>query len=281
MVSLSEKRQAAKYILKEYEVSERKTCRILTLDRKILRYKSKRQEVDGRLKKRIFELSRQKPRYGYRFITAILKREGFRVGSERVRIIRKMEGLKVLRKQRKKRHSGDTKNRLLKAEHTNHVWSYDFIFDQTGYGQTIKSLVIMDEYTKECLSIVSARRIGYRRLQQELQRLFFERGFPQYVRSDNGPEFIAKNLKKFFADSNIVTLYIEPGSPWENPHIESFNDKFRDECLNANWFVSIADAQRVTAAFRQDYNNFRPHSALNYLTPSEFAAQQAQSVKVA
>lgn len=280
MVSLTERRQAVKYISNNYKISERKSCKIININRKSLRYKSKR-KGDKELILRAHELSRKHRRYGYRKIHKLLSREGIKTSQERVRIIRLKEGLKVPKKARKKRNLGNKQNALLKANYPNHVWSYDFIFDQTVSGYTIKFLVIIDEFTKQCLQIVAAKRIDSKRIIKELQKLFFLNGKPVFIRSDNGPEFIANRLKEYIKQSHLDTLFIEPGSPWQNPYVESFNDKFRDECLNANLFFTFKEAQCIADNYREEHNDFRPHATLNYLTPTEFLNSYQLNKKIA
>lgn len=223
--------------------------------------------------KRLWVLSREHPRYGYRRITAVLRREGWRVNRKRVQRLWRQEGLKVPRKQRKKRRLGNSDNGAVRrrAEHRNHVWSYDFIEDQTAEGKKLKMLPIVDEFTRECLTIEVERSMTAREVVETLAYLFELRGAPGHLRSDNGPEFIAQAVKDWLAQSGVGTLYIEPGSPWENAYSESFNSRFRDELLNREVFETLAEAKVLTEDYRLDYNHRRPHSALGYQTPAEFA----------
>lgn len=276
MVSLSERRQAHSYICRVHKVSQRRACKVLSIDRKSLRYRAKRRSVDTGLRQLIVELSRAKPRYGYRKIAKKVKDKGHVISRERVRIIRKEEGVKVLKIIKKKRFVGNRQNSLKQATRINQVWSYDFIYDRTESGFTIKFLNIMDEFSKECLAIVAARRITSERVIKELQRLFAERGVPDYIRSDNGPEFVAQRIRKFLAEQNTNTLFIEPGQPWQNPYIESFNSIFRQEFLDANLFYSFKAAQLGADHYKTEYNFDRPHGVLDDLTPAEFAAINVQ-----
>jgi transposase InsO family protein len=219
-------------------------------------------------------LSRQRPRYGYRRITALLRGEGWRVNRKRVHRLWRREGLKVPQKQRKKRrlgHSGNSSRRR-RANGFNEVWSYDFVQDQTADGKPLRLLPVVDEYSRECLAIEVERSFTARDVVATLQYLFEVRGAPKYVRSDNGPEFIARAVRDWLSRSAVQTLYIEPGSPWENAYSESFNSRLRDECLDRELFESLPEAKVIVEDYRLDYNHRRPHSALGYETPATFAA---------
>ncbi len=256
------------------KVSERRACTGLGWARSSQRYVRQTAAEEQRLVKRLRELSRQHPRYGYRRITALLQQEGGRVNRKRVRRLWRQEGLKVPRKQRKKRRLGSSVNGASqrRAEYRNHVWSYDFIEDQTADGRKLKMLPIVDEFTRECLTIEVERNMTAQDVVATLIFLFELRGAPEYLRSDNGPEFIAQAVKEWLAQSGVGTLYIEPGSPWENPYSESFNSRFRDELLNRELFETLAEAKVLTEDFRLEYNHRRPHSSLEYRTPAAFAA---------
>lgn len=222
----------------------------------------------------MLELARQHPRYGYRRIWALLRMEGRRVNVKRIHRLWRKESLKVPQKQHKKRRLGSSANGVLRhrAEHVDHVWCYDFVKDQTTDGRPLKFLPIEDEFTRECLSIDVARSITAKDVINTLQELFAVRGAPKFIRSDNGPEFIAKAIKDWLKASKVATLYIEPGSPWENAYSESFNGRFRDEFLNREMFTSLRETRLITEDFRLEYNHRRPHSSLEYLTPAAFAA---------
>jgi putative transposase len=228
------------------------------------------------LAKRMVELSRENPRYGYRRVWALLRREGWKVNKKRVHRLWREEGLKVLEKQRKRRRlwEGGSENGCTrrKAEHKNHVWSYDFVMDRTENGRTLKMMPIVDEYSRECLSIEVERSITAKEVVNTLASLFAHRGEPAFIRSDNGPEFIAKAVKRWLEVSGVQTLYIEPGSPWENAYSETFNSRFGDELLKREMFTSLLEAKVLVEEYRNHYNQQRPHSALGYLTPAEFAA---------
>ena len=226
--------------------------------------------------KRILELTAIHPRYGYRRIAALLRREGWQVNRKRVHRIFKQEGLKVTTKQKKRRRLGRSENgcQRRRAEYPNQVWSYDFVMDQTLDGRRLKMLPIVDEYTRQCLTIEVERHFTSVDVMRVLDHLFKERGAPQFIRSDNGPEFIATAVKEWLSSSGVSTLYIEPGSPWENPYSESFNSRFRDELLDREVFTSLMEAKVLVADYAKEYNHERPHSALSYETPAAFAAAQ-------
>jgi transposase InsO family protein len=230
------------------------------------------------------ELARRHPRYGYRRVAALLRQEGWRVNTKRVHRLWRREGLKVPQKQRKRRRLGTSANGCTRrrAERADEVWSYDFVLDQTADGRRLKVLPIVDEYTRECLALVVARRITARDVVAVLARLFRERGRPAHLRSDNGPEFIAGAVKEWVAKSGVGTLYIEPGSPWENAYSESFNSRLTDEVLDREVFSSLPEAQVLLAEYRRQYNEERPHSSLGYVAPAVFAAacRQADSASL-
>jgi len=223
---------------------------------------------------RMLALVRAHPRYGYRRIWALLRREGFGVNRKRVYRLWRREGLRVPQKARKKRHLGQSANGCARrrAEHADHVWAWDFIFDRTTGGRSLKWLSIVDEYTRECLSLVVARSITAQDVVDVLAELFVVRGVPGHLRSDNGPEFIAEALRRWLAWTDAKTLYIAPGAPWENGYAESFHSRLRDELLNVEEFTSVAEARIFAERWQLEYNHRRPHSALGYQTPAEFAA---------
>jgi transposase InsO family protein len=195
------------------------------------------------------------------------------VNHKRVERIWRREGLKVPRRQPKRGRLwlGDGSCVRRRAEYRDHVWSYDIVFDRTHDGRPLRMLTIVDEYTRECLAIDVERRLRSENVLDRLSELFLVRGTPGYIRSDNGPEFTAVAVREWLGRLGVQTLFIEPGSPWENGYVESFNGSFRDECLNVNWFLSIDDAREKIEQWRQEYNEFRPHSALGDRTPKEFA----------
>jgi len=236
---------------------------------------------DRALAERMMVLSRENPRYGYRRVWALLRREGWAANKKRVHRLWKEEGLKVPDKQQKRRRlaklEGTSENGCArrKAEHKDHVWSYDFVMDRTEDGQRLKMMPIVDEYTRECLALEVERSITAEDVIATLAHLFEERGEPRYIRSDNGPEFVARALKRWLRASGVGPLYIEPGSPWENAYAESFIGRLGDELLKREVFTSLMEAKVLVEEYREHHNEQRPHSALSYRTPSEFAASCA------
>lgn len=216
----------------------------------------------------------QHPRFGYRRIEALLRREGRRVNRKRIYRLWRQHGLKVPGKQRKKWRLGCSANGCVRrqAEHANHVWAWDFVHDRTSDGRPLKWLTVMDEYTRECVALEVRRGMTAKAVGEVLAGAIRARGTPEHMRSDNGPEFIAQRMRAWLAAAQIQTLYIEPGSPWENGYAESFNSKLRDELLNAEEFSSLLEAQVLAKAWKEEYNGVRPHSALAYRTPAEYGA---------
>jgi putative transposase len=255
-------------------VSERRACRALKQPRATQRYRPRPREFERRLTGRMLELVREHPRFGYRRIWALLRREGWRVNRKRIYRLWRGEGLKVPRKQRKKRHLGQSAHGCARrrAEYKDHVWAWDFIHDRTRDGRPLKWLTLLDEYTREDLALEVGRRMRATDVIDVLVELFALRGVPKHIRSDNGPEFIAEAIRRWLACAGVETLYIKPGSPWENGYAESFNSRFRDELLAGEEFESVAEARASGVRYRLDYNHRRPHSALGYQTPAEFAA---------
>ena len=241
------------------------------VSRSVVRYVARKRQDEARLIMKIRKLAIRNSRYGYRRITVLLRREGFRINRKRVHRIWKSEGLGLPRRRPKRRRVGPMGAIVNKAEHPNHVWSYDFVEDRTERGGKLRILVIIDEYTRECLAIRVEPSIPATVVIEVLEWLFLTGGVPKYLRSDNGPEFVSRAVCQWREESGCSTLFITLGSPWENGYIESFNDKLRDECLNREIFKNGKEAQTIVEAFRQEYNNYRPHSSLDYLTPAEFA----------
>lgn len=271
MVTLAEKEHAAVYLQDRYEVSERRACKVLSMHRNTKRA-YERKSFASDLDQVVIDLSGDEPRWGYRKVYDRMKLDGHRIGRERVRLIRAREGLQVRRKQRKKRHPGSN-GELLKAEYPNHVWTYDFIMDRTMDGRRLKCLTVTDEYTHIGLAIESGRSMTSGDVKRVLEWLFAAHGRPDYLRSDNGPEFIAKMLQDWLKKQQVETHYIEPGSPWQNGYGESFNSIFRDDCLNRWEFYSVKEARAVINHWREKYNDYRPHGSLKGLTPNMFLEQ--------
>jgi putative transposase len=261
-------------VCQRLDVSQRRACQVLSQPRATQRYPPPRVDQDRALAAAVRRLAGLHPRYGYRRITALLKAEGWTVNRKWVYRLWRQESLQVPEKKGKRKRLGDSQNSCLRrrAEHINHVWSYDFVTDQTQEGRRLKLLVILDEYTRESLAIEVARRIQSQEVIAALAYLFAVRGAPQYLRSDNGPEFVAAAVLHWLREAGVSTLYIAPGSPWENAYIESFNSRLRDELLNVESFGNLREAQVLVEEYRRQYNHHRPHSASNYMTPAAFAA---------
>ena len=274
-MTAAQRRQAARHLREAFGVSERRACRVLGQQRSTQRQApTKAPEGEGRLVARMLELVRRHPRYGYRRIWALLRREGWRVNRKRVYRLWRTEGLKVPRKQRKKRRLGSSANSCVRrpAAHKDHVWAWDFLHDRTSDGRPLKWFTLVDEYTRECLALEVRRGMTAKAVSAVLAAVVKDRGMPAHIRSDNGPEFIAQGLRAWMSGAGLETLYIEPGAPWENGYRESFNSKVRDELLNAEEFSSPLEARVLGREWRRSYNEERPHSSLGYRTPAEFAA---------
>jgi putative transposase len=256
------------------EISERRACKIIEQPRMTQRYEPNQPDKDRPLISALKRLALKYPRYGYRFITAKLRQAGWQINHKRVQRLWRKEGLQVPYKRKSKKSCGSSANACFvkKAEFINHVWTYDFVDDQTEDGRKLKFLTVLDEYSRESPAIEVGRSITSKDVIAVLEYLFMVRGMPKFIRSDNGPEFIANAIKKRLKDKTVETLYIEPGCPWENGYAESFNGKFRDEVLNRELFYSVKEAKVIAENWRGEYNNHRPHSSLKYMTPAAFAA---------
>ena len=278
MVSPAQKKKAVAYVVDQRLCSERRACRYLGVHRSTYRYPVKSplpQQVQ--LHQRIVSLSWQYPRYGYRRIRAVLEREGWSVSRKQVQRIRRKEGLKVHPKPQRIPRQGVSTGLPTQATHRNHVWTWDFIFDRTDKGSTLKMLTMLDEYTRQCLAIRVERQIRSGQVLATLWQAMMQYGIPEHIRSDNGTEFIAGKIQRWLRVNQINTLYIEPGSPWQNGYIESFHSRFRDECLNREWLLNLREARVVIEDWRQHYNTERPHSRLGYLSPENYIKHQKGS----
>lgn len=253
----------------KYSVSERKACDVISIHRSTYRHQGTRQAVDPVVVE-VVRLSRRFPYWGYRKIYDLIDRVRFPVGRERVRLIRRREGLQVQQKRQKKRVLGQSTQWVHRATHPNHVWSFDFVHDQTNDGRRLRFLTIVDEFTKEDLSVECARSLTSQDVIRVLGRLIEQRGAPECLRSDNGPEFIAEALKSWLEDRSIGTHYIDPGSPWQNAFVESFNSIFRTTCLDRWAFETVQEARAVTEQWRHEYNTIRPHGSLGGRSPAQF-----------
>jgi len=282
-VSPAKKRRAVVEIKEELKISERKVCHVLEQPRSTQRREPIYTDAEARLREEIVRLARDYGRYGYRRITALMRNDGWRINHKRVERIWREEGLKVPQKQPKKKKLwfNDGSCIRLRPEYVNHVWSYDFVSDRTTDTRVIRFLTILDEYGRESLKIHIERKITAYDVIEQLAELFVERGVPDYIRSDNGPEFTAKVVRGWLKRLGVKTLFIEPGSPWENGYIESFNGKFRDELLNREIFDTVLEARIITEKWRKEYNTKRPHSSLGYRPPAPEAILPVQSVQLA
>ncbi len=252
-------------------ISERRACKVLGQARATQRGVLEPTDEEKRLREDIVRLACKYGRYGYRRITALLNNnEGWRVNHKRVERIWRQEGLRVPQKQPKRGRLwlNDGSCVRLRPEHKDHVWSYDFVEERTTDGRKFRILNILDEFTRECLAVRVERRLNSHDVIDALFNLFVLRGVPEHIRSDNGSEFTAKAVRKWLTGLGVKTLFIEPGSPWENGYIESFNGKMRDELLNRELFTTLMEAKVLIARWRQEYNGIRPHSALSYQPPA-------------
>jgi transposase InsO family protein len=252
-------------------VSERRACKVLDQARSTQRRELSPPSDEKQLTHDIIELASQYGRYGYRRITALLNNNrGWRVNHKRVERIWRREGLKVPKKQPKRGRLwlNDGSCVRLRPEYKDHVWSYDLMIDRTSDGRAFKVLNIIDEYTRECLATLVNRKIKADDVIDQLFNLFVFRSIPEHIRSDNGPEFTARAVRKWLTGLGVKTLFIEPGSPWENGYIESFNGKMRDEVLDREIFTTLTEAKILINQWRREYNQIRPHSSRNYQPPA-------------
>jgi putative transposase len=265
-------------ISQELAVSERRACKVLEQARATQRRNLSPPSDEKQLTDDIIALATRYGRYGYRRITALLNNEyAWNVNHKRVERIWRQEGLKVPKKQPKRGRlwlNGGSCIRL-RPEYEDHVWNYDFMIDRTADGRAFKILNIIDEYTRECIAILVARQIRNQDVIDLLFQLFILRGIPRHIRSDNGPEFTARAIREWLARLGVKTLFIEPGSPWENGYIESFDGKLRDELLNREIFTTLEEAQVLIKQWRREYNQVRPHSSLGYRPPAPEAILSA------
>jgi putative transposase len=258
-------------VCQKLAVAERRACQVLGQARSTQRREPSLPYDERRLTEEIIALATKYGRYGYRRITALLNNEkGWKVNHKRVEKIWRREGLRVPQKQPKRSRLwlNDGSCIRLRPEYKNHVWSYDFMVDRTSNGRTFRILNIIDEFTRECLSIKVNRRISSQDVIDELFNLFIFWSIPEHIRSDNGPEFTAKAVRKWLNRLGVKTLFIERGSPWENGYIESFNGKLRDELLDREIFNTLEEAKVLIEQWRKEYNQVRPHSAKNYRPPA-------------
>jgi len=276
MVSAPVRRQQVRYV-QERGVSIRRGCRLLSVARSTLGYESILAKRDAPVIEAMRELGAQYPRFGYRRIRVFLERRGMRMSADRAHRIWRRAGLQVPRR-RPRRRVASGRPRPLAPSVANQVWAYDFVFDACANGQTLKCLTVVDEFTRECLAIDVGGSIRSGRVIEVLSKLVSVRGAPRYLRSDNGSEFVSRKILRWIEEEKIETALIDPGKPWQNGANESFNGKFRDECLGMQWFQNRTEARVVIEAWRREFNTVRPHSSLGDLTPAEFA-EQSQSTQ--
>jgi putative transposase len=272
MVSLAERRRGAEYLEQAHSVSERRACQVASVPR------SSKRRPSGHLSSvallgEVHRLSERYPRFGYRKICWIMKSAGWAIGRERLRTLRRREGLKVPRKGTKRRRRGTSTRAPQCALRPNHVWSYDFVADQTSDGRTLRFLTVIDEYTRRALWIECARNLNSVDVLRVLEQLVELHGKPGVIKCDNGPEFVAKKVQQWIKDREIGACFIEPGSPWQNGHNESFNGVFRDGCLNRWLFESVREAREASEAWLHEYNWERPHGSLDGRLPAVFFEQ--------
>ena len=271
MVSPQAKREAVGVLMNERGFGVTRACGLIRLSRSLYRYRSVRPPCTG-LRERIEQIAADKRRYGYRRVYLRLRREGWGVNRKRVYRLYRDAGLAVRRRKRKRIGIVERKP-LPKPLLANQSWSMDFVSDGLADGRRLRCLNIVDDCTRECVAIEVDTSITGARVREVMKRLAETRGLPRSITVDNGPEFAGQLLDSWAYEANVQLSFIRPGKPNENAYIESFNGKFRDECLNEHWFASLADARNLINEWRRDYNEQRPHSMLNYLTPSEFAAR--------
>lgn len=273
MVSPQAKREVVGVLMKERQMGITRACGLVGISRSLYRYESRRPSDEG-IRSRMLEIAGQKRRYGYQRIHVLLRREGIEINHKRTLRLYREEGLQVRRRKRK-RITAMERNPLPQPKAPNLSWSMDFVMDSLADGRRVRCLNIVDDYTKECLAIEVDTSLPGKRVMAVLERLAESRGLPVSITVDNGPEFAGKALDAWAYETGVKLSFIRPGKPIENAYIESFNGKFRDECLNEHWWLSMSHARQTIEAWRIDYNTERPHSSLGWLTPKQFAEAHA------
>jgi len=257
-------------VMAELGYSERQACKLLEMDRASYRYAPK-PDGNAELRAALIALARQKPRYGYRRLHALLERRGWRVNHKRLYRLYRQEHLAVRRLKRKRLTRPGVP--IAQLERANQEWSMDFVMDGLATGRALRVLTMVDSHTRECLAMEVDSCLSSRRVTRVLEWIIQQRGAPEALRCDNGPEFTSRHFLAWCEERKIRLIHIQPGRPMQNGRVESFNGRLRDECLNANWFATIANAKEKIEIWREEYNGERPHSSLGYLTPNEFAAR--------
>jgi len=269
VVSLAERRRAVTYLRNKYEISERRACQAMIINRSSYRYVGIKEPIDE-VHRTVMRLSDQYRYWGYRKIYDLMKGQGIAVSRERVRLIRRREGLQVITRRKKRRLLGQTTQWVHRACYPNHVWSYDFVFDQTEDRRTLKCLTVVDEFTRQGIDIRVGRSITSSDVIRILEELFQMHGRPVCIRSDNGPELVSHAVQNWLKEKHVDTHYIEPGSPWQNAYCESFNSIFRTTCLDRWLFNSMTEARVVIKQWLDEYNTIRPHGSLDGMNPEQF-----------
>ena len=282
LLSPAKRREAVSRAVTVLKISERRACKVIGQIRSSHRYVAQVNPFKEKLRQRVIAIAEQFGRHGYKAVTGILNMEGWNVGKDRVYTIWREEGLKVPQKQprRARLWLADGSCIRLRPTHKNHVWSYDFVADRTYDGRPFRILNIIDEHTRECIASYVARRIRSQDVILVLAELFLKYGVPEHIRSDNGPEFVARKLLAWFETIEVKPLFIEKGSPWENGYCESFNGKMRYELLNGEIFYTLLEAKVIIEAWRRYYNHQRPHSSLGYRPPAPLT-KEAHVIKLA
>ena len=259
------------FLCESFGMSERRACRAIGMNRSTMRYETRREDPAD-LRARLHELAQARPRFGYRRLHVLLRREGRVINHKRIYRLYRQEGLTVRRRKRKRVARGRGPI-LLPPMRTNQRWSMDFMGDTLATGRTFRLLNIVDDFSRECVVIDAATSLPGTRVVRVLDELAEARGLPETIVIDNGPEFTSRALDEWAYRRKVRLLFITPGRPIENAYVESFNGKFRDECLNEHWFLSLDEVRAIVESWRIDYNRDRPHSSLGDLTPEEFAAK--------
>lgn len=272
-MELVDRRSDASWLRVEYAASERRVCGLIGMAASSYRYQSQR--TDEPLRVQLVELARSKPRFGYRRLQVLLQRSGERVNHKRLHRVYREAGLALRRKKRK--YCVREGKPLLARTAADQEWALDFVHDAVECGRTIRVLSVVDAYTRECLALEVDTSFASRRVTRVLDQIIAERGRPQAIRCDNGPELTSRHFLAWSVERQIELVHIQPGKPTQNARIESFNGRLREECLNLSWFQNLFDARRQITAWRKEYNQERPHSSLGYLTPHEFAARKAKA----
>jgi transposase InsO family protein len=271
VVSLAERRRCVTDLRNGYAISERRAGQAMQMNRSSYRYVGQKELVDAAYRE-VLRLSECYPYFGYRKIYDLM-RGSWAISRERVRLIRRREGLQVVRKRRKRKVLGMTTQWVRRAEYPNHVWSYDFVFDQTEDGRQLKCLTVVDEFARQGLAIRIGRSLTASDITRILEELFREHGRPVCIRSDNGPELVSRHVQNWLKAKHVDTHYIDPGSPWQNAYNESFNSIFRTTCLDRCLFSSLTEASVIIESWLDEYNTVRPHGSLGGITPEQFLNQ--------